>query len=49
MDATSGPIPKFVLSCGTIVYELRNQRTTSKHMILVPLFDLKFLNEVRGK
>jgi hypothetical protein len=28
------------------LHELRKQRGTSKFMILVPLFDLKFLNEL---
>ena len=34
---TSGPIPKFASLCGTLVCELRNLRTTSNSMILVPL------------
>src|SRR5438067_10215803 len=38
---SSGPIPKFVSSCGTLVYELRNPRTTSNSMILVPLLNPK--------
>ena len=42
----SAPLPKFVIHCGTLWYELRKQRGTSKNMILVPLFDLKFLNEL---
>jgi len=29
---TSGPIPKFVSYRGTLVYELRNLRTTSNSM-----------------
>jgi hypothetical protein len=33
----SGPIPKFVSTRGTFRYELRNLRTTSNSMILVPL------------
>src|SRR5438067_7830225 len=41
---TSGPIPKFVSSCGTLVYELRNLRTTSHTVILVP-----FEPEVRDR
>jgi hypothetical protein len=41
----SAPFPKFVIHCGTLSHELRKQRGTSSHMILVPLFDLKFLNE----
>src|SRR5215831_21097892 len=35
-DATSGPIPKLVSTRGTFRYELRNLRTTSNSMILVP-------------
>jgi len=42
----SAPFPKFVIHCGTLSHELRKQRCTSKYMILVPLFDLKFLNEL---
>jgi len=42
----SAPLPKFVIHRGTLSHELRKQRGTSKHMILVPLFDLKFLNEL---
>src|SRR5207248_3471544 len=37
----SGPIPKFVSYCGTLVYELRNLRTTSNSIILVPLLNPK--------
>src|SRR5215467_7700692 len=44
----SAPIPKFVSYCGKLVYELRNQRSTSKSMILVRLLDLKFLYEIAG-
>ena len=40
--APSGPIPKFVSCCRTLVYELRNLRTTSNSMILVPLLNPKF-------
>ncbi len=36
----------FYIHCGTLLHELRKQRGTSKYMILVPLFDLKFLNEL---
>ena len=32
---TSVPIPKFALSCRTLWSELRNQRDTSKYVILV--------------
>src|SRR2546421_12965000 len=38
----SGPIPKFGSSCGTLVYELRNLRTTSNSIFLVPLLNPKF-------
>src|SRR5262249_4074746 len=43
--AASAPLPKFVIHRGRLGHELRKQRGTSKSMILVPLFDLKFLNE----
>jgi len=42
-SSASAPLPKFVIHRGTLSHELRKQRGTSKHMILVPLFDLKFL------
>ena len=35
----SAPLPKFVIHCGILRHELRMQRGTSKHMILVPLID----------
>src|SRR5262249_36416175 len=41
----SAPLSKFVIHCSTTRHELRKQRGTSKFMILVPLFDLKFLGE----
>jgi hypothetical protein len=41
----SAPFPKFVIHGGTLGHELRKQSGTSKYMILVPLFDLTFLNE----
>src|SRR5262249_5813135 len=41
----SAPLPKFVIHRGTLGHELRKQGGTSKFMILVPLSDLKFLNE----
>jgi hypothetical protein len=31
---------------GNLWYELRKQRGTSKNMIRVPLFDLRFLHEL---
>jgi len=40
---SSAPFPKFVIRRGNLCHELRKQRGTSKFMILVPLFDLKFL------
>ena len=43
--ATSAPFPKFVIPRSIPRHELRKQRGTSNSMILVPLFDLKFLNE----
>ena len=42
---TSAPFPKFVIRLSILLHELRKQRGTSKSMILVPLFDLKFLTE----
>src|SRR5215467_560288 len=42
----SAPLPKFVIHRGTLSHELRKQLGTSKDMILVPLFDLTFLNEL---
>jgi hypothetical protein len=42
----SAPLAKFVIHCSTLSHELRKQRGTSKPMILVPLFDLKFLFEL---
>src|SRR5262245_28445396 len=41
----SAPFPKFVIHLGPRSHELRKQRGTSDFMILVPLFDLKFLIE----
>jgi hypothetical protein len=35
-----------VIRSGNVRHELRKQRGTSKYMILVPLFDLKFLHEL---
>jgi hypothetical protein len=40
---TSAPFPKFVIRRSNLWHELRKQRGTGKFMILVPLFDLKFL------
>jgi len=42
----SAPLPKFVIHGRTLQYELRKQRGTSDFMILVPLFDFKFLHEL---
>src|SRR5262249_12561815 len=41
--SASVPVPTFVSSCRTDVYERRNQRDTSTSMILVRLLDLTFL------
>jgi hypothetical protein len=43
IDPASALHPKFVIRCSTLFHELRMQKGTSKSMILVPLFDLKFL------
>jgi hypothetical protein len=45
-EPTSAPLPKFVIHRRTLGHELRKQRGAGKFMILVPLFDLKFLNEL---
>src|SRR5919199_506245 len=39
---------KFVIQRGTLGNELRKPKGTSNSMILVPLFDLKFLKRTRG-
>ena len=44
-ERASAPFPKFVIRRSTLCHELRKQRGTSKRMILVPPFDLKFLAE----
>src|SRR5262245_184413 len=44
--SSSVPLPKFVIHRGTPRHELRKQRGTSKPMIPVSHFDLKFLNEL---
>src|SRR5882724_1178977 len=41
----SAPFPKFVIPLSMRRHELRKQRGTSNSMLLVPLFDLKFLIE----
>ena len=43
---TSASLPKFVLHCSPLRHELRKQSGTGKLMILVPLFGLKFLEEI---
>src|SRR6202011_5917033 len=43
---TSAPLPKFVIYRSTPRHELRKQRGTASDFILVPLVDLKFLNEL---
>src|SRR5215208_7009940 len=42
----SAPLPKLVIHRSILGHELRKQRGTSKSMVLVPLFDLKFLHEL---
>jgi hypothetical protein len=42
--STSASFPKFVIRGVNLLHELRKQSGTSKHLILVPLFDLKFLS-----
>src|SRR5437588_463955 len=45
--ATSARFSKFVIQRGTLGHELRKPKGTSNSMILVPLFDLKFLSRTR--
>src|ERR1700751_4402443 len=45
---TSARFSKFVIQRGTFGHELRKPKGTSNSMILVPLFDLKFLRRPRG-
>src|SRR5215475_5305545 len=42
---SSAPFPKLVIQFSTLWHELRKQRGTGNSMILVPVFDLKFLSE----
>src|SRR5437899_7892513 len=42
----SAPLPKFAIHRSTLWHELRKQRGTASYLILVPLIDLKFLNEL---
>src|SRR5438067_8289943 len=44
----SARVSKFVIQRGTLGHELRKPKGTSNFMILVPLFDLKFLRRTRG-
>ena len=44
----SARFSKFVIQRSTLEYELRKPKGTSNSMILVPLFDLKFLRRTRG-
>jgi hypothetical protein len=46
MQESSVPIPKFAMLCSKLRSELRNQRDTSKSMILVPLMNPKFAIEL---
>src|SRR5882672_8760213 len=48
IGGTSARVAKFVIQRGTLGYELRKPKGTSNSMILVPLFDLKFLRRTRG-
>src|SRR5262249_27740859 len=47
-SAPSARFSKFVIQRGTLEYELRKPKGTSDSMILVPLFDLKFLTRTHG-
>ena len=42
---TSARLSKFVIHSGTLDTNFESQKGTSNFMILVPLFDLKLLNE----
>src|SRR5262249_61940693 len=42
----SARFPKFVIHGGLLGHELRKRTGTSKNLILVPLIDLKFLDEI---
>src|SRR5207302_10752211 len=44
---TSARFSKFVIQRGTLGHELRKPKGTGNSMILVPLFDLKFLSRTR--
>jgi len=44
--ASSARFPKFVIRGGMLWHELRKRTGTSKHLILVPLYDLKFLDQI---
>ncbi len=48
MPRASARFSKFVIQRGTLGYELRKPKGTSNSMILVPLFDLKFLRRTGG-
>jgi hypothetical protein len=48
IGGTSARFSKFVIQRGTLGHELRKPKGTSNSMILVPLFDLKFLRRTRG-
>ena len=48
IGGTSARFSKFVIQRGTLGHELRKPKGTTNSMILVPLFDLKFLRRTRG-
>jgi hypothetical protein len=48
MTHASARFSKFVIQRSTLGHELRKPKGTSNSMILVPLFDLKFLRRTRG-
>ena len=41
--------PKFVIRLSNLAREFRKAKGTSKFLILVPLFDLKFLIEIAAR
>jgi hypothetical protein len=43
-SGASTRFPKFVIHSSTLVTNFGKQRVLAKYLLLVPLFDLKFLN-----
>ena len=49
LPPASVPIPKFARFFGTLSCELRNQKDTTRYIILVRFLDLRFLRELPNK